>query len=61
MSFLRNREILEQNRVRFLSGVNEMILDLGRYGYELSRACGSWVGVKIQTDVADGSGTEEAG
>ncbi len=33
------------------------ILDFGRYGYELSRACGAWVGMKIHTDVADGSAT----
>ncbi len=33
------------------------ILDYGRYGYELSRACGAWVGMKIHTDVADGSAT----
>ena len=29
------------------------VLDMGRWGYELSRACGSWVGFKIHTDIAD--------
>jgi indolepyruvate ferredoxin oxidoreductase len=30
------------------------VLRLGRYGIELSRATGLWVGMKITTDVADG-------
>ena len=38
-------------------GSVQEVLDLARYGYEMSRACGSWVGFKIHTDVADGSGT----
>jgi indolepyruvate ferredoxin oxidoreductase len=29
------------------------VLDMGRWAYELSRACGSWVGLKIHTEVAD--------
>ena len=33
------------------------VLDLGLHGVALSRACGLWTGVKIATDVADGSGT----
>ena len=26
---------------------------MGRWGYELSRVCGSWVGFKVHTDIAD--------
>jgi len=37
------------------------VLDLGRHGYELSRRCGSWVGLKIHTDVADGYATVDLG
>ncbi len=33
------------------------VLDYGHYGYELSRACGSWVGFKIHSNVADGYAT----
>ena len=29
------------------------VLDMGRYGYELSRFCGSWVGFKIHTLIVD--------
>lgn len=29
------------------------IIDMGRWGFELSRYCGSWVGFKIVTNVAD--------
>lgn len=34
-------------------------LDFGLHGIALSRACGLWVGMKVVTDVADGSGTVE--
>ena len=37
------------------------VLDLGRHGYELSRRSGSWVGLKIHSDVADGYATVEVG
>ena len=33
------------------------VLDLGLHGVALSRACGLWTGIKIATDVADGSAT----
>ena len=33
------------------------VLRLGRFGVELSRASGLWVGVKVHTDVADGFAT----
>ncbi len=37
-------------------GTMQDVLDLGRHGIEMSRACGLWVGLKIVTSVADGSG-----
>ena len=33
------------------------VLRLGRFGFELSRASGLWVGVKVHTNVADGFST----
>ena len=36
------------------------VLRLGRFGFELSRASGLWVGVKVHTDVADGFATVPA-
>lgn len=38
-------------------GSPQDVLDFTRHAYEMSRASGAWVGVKIHTDVADGSGT----
>ena len=35
------------------------ILDLGLYGFALSRFCGLWVGMKVVTDLADSFGTAE--
>jgi indolepyruvate ferredoxin oxidoreductase len=37
-------------------GTMQDLLDLGRHGIEMSRSCGLWVGLKIVTAVADGSG-----
>lgn len=35
------------------------VLSFGRYGIEMSRFSGLWVGMKVVTDVADGFGTAE--
>jgi indolepyruvate ferredoxin oxidoreductase len=40
-------------------GTAQEILDLGRYGFELSRYTGNWVGLKIVTNVADEFTTAE--
>ena len=42
--------------ILFPGNVREVI-EYGRYGFELSRYCGCWVGFKIVTDVADGFST----
>ena len=38
-------------------GTMQDILDLARHGIEMSRASGLWVGLKIVTQIADGTGT----
>ena len=37
------------------------VLDLGRHGYQMSRRSGSWVGVKMHADIADGYATVDLG
>lgn len=37
------------------------VLDLGRHGYQISRRSGSWVGLKMHTDIADGYATVDVG
>ena len=37
-------------------GTMQDVLDLSRHGIEMSRACGLWVGLKVVTAVADGTG-----
>lgn len=37
------------------------VLDFGRHGYQLSRRSGSWVGIKMHTDIADGYATVRVG
>jgi indolepyruvate ferredoxin oxidoreductase len=37
------------------------VLDLGRHGYEISRRSGSWVGLKLHSDIADGYATVDVG
>lgn len=38
-------------------GTIQEVIEFGRYGFELSRYSGLWVGFKIITDIADGFGT----
>ena len=42
-------------------GTMQDVLDLSRHGIEMSRACGLWVGLKIVTAVADGTGAADIG
>ena len=37
------------------------VLDLGRHGYEMSWRSGSWVGLKLHADIADGYATVDLG
>ncbi len=40
-------------------GTMQDVLDLSRHGIAMSRACGLWVGLKIVTAVADGTGVAD--
>ncbi|MEM7533658.1 MAG: indolepyruvate ferredoxin oxidoreductase family protein [Chloroflexota bacterium] len=49
--------LYELNMPILYPGTVGEILELGRYGFEMSRYSGSWVGFKIITNVADGYAT----